>query len=103
MAAKIRIVQTFEQALAALSDRIRRLEIPEKLAGNWSLVEDQGNGNLLAVRYNGQGVAKTIVSLAAMTPALATLTIGDYVISQSGVNLVATNTLTTTVTVVAVP
>ncbi len=62
--AKPRILTSLEDVLSSLNDRIRQLELNQGRFGNWQLVEDQGTGQLLAVRDNGQDVAKTIVILA---------------------------------------
>lgn len=62
--AKPRVVTTLESLLDALNDRLRRLELKVGRYGNWQIIEDQGTGQLLAVRDNGQGVPKTIRVLA---------------------------------------
>lgn len=62
--ARKRAAATLEEILGMLGDRIRVLELARGQVGNWTLVEDQGTGELLAVRDNGQDVAKTIVVLA---------------------------------------
>lgn len=59
-----RIAKTIESLLDSFNDRLRRLELRRPGAGNWTLVEDQGTGQLLAVRDNGQNVPQTIVILA---------------------------------------
>ncbi len=62
--AKPRVSTELADILSALNDRIRALELNQGRIGNWQLVEDQGTGQLLAVRENGQGLPKTIVLLA---------------------------------------
>lgn len=62
--AKPRVEKTLDEILGSLNDRIRALELKGNTIKNWSLVEDASTGQLLAVRDNGQDVAKTIVVLA---------------------------------------
>ncbi len=61
--AKPRVSNLLEDILSSLNDRIRQLELNQGRSGNWQLVEDQGTGQLLAVRDNGQGMPKTLVVL----------------------------------------
>lgn len=61
---KPRAEVTLEDVLLQLQDEIRKIKLDQRKIGNWTLVEDQTTGDLYATRYNGQGVALTVVLLA---------------------------------------
>lgn len=62
--AKPRVEVSLEDILLHLQDEIRKIKLDQRKVGNWTLVEDQTTGDLYATRYNGQGVAQTVVLLA---------------------------------------
>lgn len=60
-----RVTRTIEDLLRALNERLRRLEQRDSKIGNWSFTEDRSTGDLYAIRYNGSGVARTVVKIAS--------------------------------------
>lgn len=115
--AQPRIARTLEEFLAFLNDRIRKIELSLGRSGNWSIIEDSGNGQLLAVRDNGQGVFKTIRKLAdpagSVTITADSITTdqifvganAEYLIGVNGVGqlVAASQNAPFTVTLLAVP
>lgn len=47
-----------------LFDEVRRLKRSQNQVGAWTLTEDRATGNLVAMRYNGQGIPATVVIVA---------------------------------------
>lgn len=63
--AKQRILKSVEDAFTDVFARLRKLELRTTVVvGNWTLAEDRGTGDLVAVRDNGSGNARTVVVLA---------------------------------------
>jgi hypothetical protein len=58
-----RVTRSIEDLLRALAQRIRRLEQRNEKIGNWTITEDRATGDLYAMRYNGQGVPRTVCKL----------------------------------------
>lgn len=113
--AKPKVALTLEGLFELINDRLRRLELRLNRVGNWSLAEDGGNGQLIAVRDNGTGVPKTMRRLANPAgPEIRNFniiniinvaaTMGYEISVDDGTgNLIATNLVTGTVTALAFP
>jgi hypothetical protein len=66
--AKLQRERTLVDLFNDLFDEVRRLKMRQNRVGAWTLVEDRATGNLVAMRYNGQGIEATVVILAERGP-----------------------------------